>query len=231
MVKLKKTASELIAELNEDVSYNLKKRKQEEEMQKIKKLLSLDEQIIAHELKSIGLHINSIFDLVNSELSDTKAIPLLIELLQSKRIVQFRTIEGIIRALAVIEAKGLANKTLLELYINSNEEKETYRWAIGNTLNVIITDDDIEDIVKIVSNKENGVSRQMFVLALGKFKIDIVEKTLLSLLEDDQVQLHAIYALGKMKSKKAKPILEDYLKNAKGIVKKEAKKALSKINK
>jgi hypothetical protein len=76
--------------------------------------------------------------------------------------------------------------------------------AIGNVFTVIITNKDEDHIVDIVSNKNNGESRQMFVHALKAIKSVRVENTLIDLLNDSNVTGHAIYALGCMKSQKAK---------------------------
>jgi len=229
MAKIKKTAAELLAELHNDSTYKLMAEKKQEERKATQELLAKDEQIITNKLKDIGININSIYDLVNSQKPYTNAIPVLIELLEKGQLKQNQTIEGVIRALAVEDAKGIANKSLLELYFNSFEQNPPYRWAIGNTMEVIMTDDDIEEIIKIVSTPENGISRQMFVSALGKIKSEKSEQVLISLLEDEQVRIHAIDALGKMKSYRAKLKISEIANSSKGSLKKEAIKALKKI--
>lgn len=135
------------------------------------------------------------------------------------------------RALAVKEAQGKASKVLLDEFKRISKDNSLLLWTIGNTMEVIITDEDIEEIIEIVSNPENGTSRQMFVSALGKTKSERAEEILIGLLEDEQVKLHVIDALGKMKSERARSKIEEYTKNAKGVIKKEATKALKKINK
>ncbi len=75
------------------------------------------------------------------------------------------------------------------------------------------------------------MSRQMFVLALGKTKKhkSESEKLLLELTFDNQVPLHAIIALGKLKSTKSIERLTELTTDKNKTIKKEAIKALKKI--
>jgi HEAT repeat protein len=54
---------------------------------------------------------------------------------------------------------------------------------------------------------------------------------LIDLLDDDEVVGHAIIALGKLKSKKAYPAIERFATHPKAWIRKEAKKALARIEK
>ena len=193
-------------------------------------MIAEESQKVKKALVDVGIEINDIYDLVNSSKPYPKAVPVLIDLLE-KEISHNGIKEGIIRALAVKEAKGKANKVLLELVKNTSRDNSMLLWTIGNTMEVIIMEEDISDIVEIVSNPDHGLARQMFISALGKIESIYAEEVLISLLDDKQVLLHVIDALGKMKSKKALPIIEGYANNAKGIIKKEAIKAAKRINK
>ena len=168
---------------------------------------------IKNELNKVGVAINDIYDLVNTKESYPKAIPVLIDLLR-KDIEPINIKEGIIRALAVKEAIGLASPILLEEYNKISKDKMMLRWAIGNTIYTTITEEDIERIKIIVRDKSNGISRQMFVLALGKVKAkEKVEDILIELLDDDEVCPHAIEALARLKSKKSKREVCEYFDN------------------
>ena len=48
------------------------------------------------------------------------------------------------------------------------------------------------------------MSRQMFALALGKVPSEKSENALIQVLDDDEIAPHALEALGKLKSKKAR---------------------------
>lgn len=104
------------------------------------------------------------------------------------------------------------------------------RWAIGNTVYITITEDDVERILPIVQDKENGMSRQMFVAALGKVTSGKAEDVLIKLLDDEEVAAQALEALGRMKSKKAREKILTLTSHPKAVIKKEAQKALKKLS-
>lgn len=142
-----------------------------------------EHQLLTNELAGIGINIVTIWDLVNSKSKYPKAIPILMKHLQLDYSDKVK--EGIIRALTVTEAKGLVVPLLLKEYIQLTKDKENLKWVIGNAVNVTITKSEVADIFPIILNKENGLSRQMFVAALGKFKTDNVKSVLLQLSNDD----------------------------------------------
>lgn len=185
-------------------------------------------EIIKSEFNKIGISINDIYDLVNTKEPYPEAIPVLLNLLKNG-IEHIGIKEGIIRALAVKEAVGIANTILFEEYDRTPKDKMLLKWAIGNTIYTTITEDCKEKIISIVKDKSNGMSRQMFVLALGKIKSTDVEDTLIELLDDVEVCPHALDALGRLKSSKAKGKILDLVNHSNKLIKKEALKAQKKI--
>ncbi|MEN5436541.1 HEAT repeat domain-containing protein [Sphingobacterium faecium] len=190
---------------------------------------SLREEVaeLVNDLNSIGIKINSVWDLVKTNERYPDAIPILLDHLQKD--YHERNIEGIIRALAVKEAKGKATPYLITMYHQIPKDNNSLRWAIGNTIDMTISQDDVKSILPIVQDKTNGTSRQMFVFALGKTKSAEVEDVLINLLNDDEVVAHALIALGKIKSQKAKDKIAILTDHPKPLVRKEAQKALKKI--
>lgn len=184
--------------------------------------------VIKDRLQKIGIFINDIYDLVNTKKPYPDAIPILLDSLK-QGIEDINLKEGVIRALAVKEAIGKANHILIAEYNEIPNDKTMLRWAIGNTIYTTITKNDIESILTIVQNKKNGISRQMFVAALGKLKSEKVESALIKLLDDDQVAPHALDALARLKSKKALIKINSLLTHQNALIKKEAQKALKKI--
>ena len=140
-------------------------------------------QGLIDELAVLDIKINSIWDLVNTKSKYPKAIPVLMKYLPLVSYV--RNKEGIVRALTVPEAKGLVVSLLVKEFLQLPNDKENLRWVIGNAVNVTITKSEVADIFPIVLNKENGLSRQMFVSALGKIKAENVKDVLLRLVNDD----------------------------------------------
>ena len=182
---------------------------------------------VQQELQSVGILINDIYDLVNTKEAYPEAIPVLIKLLSE--VSHDGVKEGIIRALAVKEAKGVAGHVLINEFKKTPNDKSLLKWAIGNTMEVVISDEDIDDVLEIITNKENGLSRQMFITALGKVKSKRVEQVLIDLLDDDEISPHVLEALGKLKSQSAKTKIKEMIDHKKPLIRKEAQKALKKI--
>ncbi|GHT84118.1 hypothetical protein FACS18947_1100 [Bacteroidia bacterium] len=166
----------------------------------------IDIDRIYKELENAGVNTAKYNSLLAISESYSKAIPVFVEFLKNEEFDSIRTKEMLVRALTVKEAKGIVNEVLFSEYNRYPEEGlfESYRWAIGNAFTVIITARDEDNIIDIVSNKSNGKSRQMFVYALKAIKSIRVENILIDLLNDSDVTGHAIYALGSIKSQRAK---------------------------
>jgi HEAT repeat protein len=69
----------------------------------------------------------------------------------------------------------------------------------------------------------------MIVFGLNRIRDPRAEDAAISLLDDEDVKLHAVITLGKMKSKKALPLLEPLPASRRAGITKEARKAIRKI--
>lgn len=70
----------------------------------------------------------------------------------------------------------------------------------------------------------------MLAVALGNMKTPTAVDLLIELLNDDEVAGHALMALGKLKAQKARSQIERFLGCSKPWVRKEASKALAKLD-
>lgn len=158
-------------------------------------------QGLIYELADIGIIVNSIWDLVNTKTKYPEAIPILMKYLPLVNYI--RNKEGIVRALSVKEAKGLILPLMIKEYMQLTKDKENLRWLIGNAVNATITKEEVELIFPIVLNKGNGLSRQMFVAALGKINTEKVREILKQLLNDEDkvISEEAQKALKKLEKK------------------------------
>jgi|SRR5580693_8127790 HEAT repeat protein len=86
-----------------------------------------------------------------------------------------------------------------------------------------------KQIVELCANPKYGMARRMLVLGLGRIRGSDAEEAAVELLNDEDVKLHAIGVLGKMKSKRALFDLERLLTDKRPAVRKEARKAIAKI--
>jgi hypothetical protein len=126
-------------------------------------------------LNSFGYNLNSVYDLVNTKESYPQLIPILIRYLNSN--FSKRTIEGIVRALTVKEARGIGlPMKLLDLYekVPLDTEYEGFRWAITNTIwfTVLKKDKEIAPrIKKIIENENDRIDKKRLIDTLKKLGV------------------------------------------------------------
>ena len=99
----------------------------------------------ARDMERVGLSASSPWDLVNMRESYPAAVPVLLKWLERADVdpadpdcLRFR--EGIVRSLAVQEARGIAGPALVREFHRPGVPA-AYRWAVGNTLEVVATDE------------------------------------------------------------------------------------------
>lgn len=210
-----------------------KKETSSKVLNEIHRIRKKENEFIVMELRNAGFKVSDLFDLINFRQIDFGYINLLLELLDSEKVTDPIIKDGIIRAVTVRKAKGIAEEKLLEYYqsLKTHKEKELIGWSVGNWFEYLYSDSYFDQIKKISTDKNNGMSRQMFVLALGKTKKykSESEKLLLELTFDNQVDLHATIALGKLKSTNSIERLTELTTDKNKTIKKEAIKALKKI--
>lgn len=131
---------------------------------------------LVKELQTIYSNVNSVWDLVNTKVKYPELIPILTKHLTKEYHPNIK--EGIVRALTVKEAKGIACRVIIDEYKKASKDNFYYAWSYGNTMKVIITKDYLNEIIEIVLNEENGDSRDMFIEAISKFKTKEVEETI-----------------------------------------------------
>jgi hypothetical protein len=191
-----------------------------------------EDQYVVAELNKAGVHIDGIYDLVNSRTVYPEAIPVLVSCLS---IVRDRVIkEGIVRAITVKEAKGKADKALIHEFRNippEASELQNLKWAIGNALSVVATDAVFDDLAGLVTTIEHGKAREMIVIALGKMKNPTAGEVLTRLLSDEELVGFVAKALAKLKYHPALPKLQSLLDHSKPWVKKELEKTIKKLSK
>lgn len=115
------------------------------------------------------------------------------------------------------------------------EEKKLFpayslAWAIGNALSIVSVEGFEKEVIQLALDSRYGQARQMIVLGLGRLRSWDAQEAAVELLNDEDVKLHAIIALGTMKSKRALFELERLLTDKRAVVRKEARKAITKIN-
>ena len=187
-----------------------------------------DHRRVVEALREVGVEVSSVYDLVRADRRYPSAIPVLLRFLSEN--LETNVKEGIVRALTVKEARGIAGKPLIKEF-QRIAGSSPLKWVIGNALEEAADDSVFEDIVRLVRDKSHGESRQMLVVALGNFTNPRATEALLRLLDDDEVAGHAIIALGRLRSKEARNRIERFLRHPVPWIRTEAKRALAKIDK
>ena len=183
---------------------------------------------ILFELSQVGLDVKWIEDLYNKRFDYRRAIPILLRWLP--RVENPAVKEAIVRALSVTWARHTEAPALLIEEFRTSNNDSGLKWAIGNALSVVADDDVVSDIVGLIKDKTHGKAREMLVVALGNMKTPDVKYFLIGLLEDEDLAGYAIMALGKLRAKEARHAIEHLITHPKSWVRREAKKALDKLD-
>jgi hypothetical protein len=181
------------------------------------------------DLSQVGLNVDWIEDLYNRRLDYQRAIPILLHWLPQVENPAVK--EAIVRALSVPWARNTKAAVLLVEEFRRAKSDFGLNWAIGNALSVVADDNVLSDIVGLIRDKTYGKAREMLVVALGNMKSPDVIYPLFELLEDEDLAGYAIMALGKLKYKEARPAIERFRIHPKSWIRREAKKALARIDK
>jgi HEAT repeat protein len=189
----------------------------------------VDDARIAGALRAEGIHVSSIFDLVNSP--DPRAIPVLLRFLDQDLDPWVK--EGLVRALSIKEARRLALLPMISEFKRPNLS-DSLRWSIGNAIEVLATEEVLGELVEIVRDKRYGRARQMVVLGIAKLKGARQDTNALDalchLLDEDEVRGHAIAALGRLRAPGVREKVAQFVAHPNAWIRREAKKALKRID-
>lgn len=185
-----------------------------------------DEGPILASLREVGYDVGSLAELRHSGVRYRKAIPILVGALSS--VSEKKTLMEVVRALSVPWAKPAAIGPLIELFRRVEDSTGLgVRWAVGNALDVTWNDDDFDALVDLARDRSYGRSRELIVLGLARSKRPEAGEVLVELLDDTDVNGHAVKALRKLKLPAARPGLERMLGDDRTWVRKEATRALA----
>lgn len=189
-------------------------------------LIRLNSEKLLKDLSDLGYVFENINQIKKIGPKDKVVIPVLLRHLQS--ITDEGDKEFLVRCLTV---KGYTEVVpiLLKEFWESNDG--LYKWAIGNSLNIIQDRGSLPELVKIARHMEHGDARQMVVLAIGKLGGQKEVPLLLELLQDMDVAGHAISAIGRLKDPTLIPYLEPLVSHDSTWIRNEAKKAIKKLEK
>src|SRR5207249_3281326 len=93
------TAAELMAQLRQDPEFCAREKLREEELERSNRLLRIEQTQLLSELREVGVVVDCVWDLVNTETEYPAAIPVLLRHLSNSYTLPVK--EGIARALTV----------------------------------------------------------------------------------------------------------------------------------
>ena len=167
-----------------------------------------EQQMVLRALRTTGLDISTLDELVNTAQPYPDAVPILLRFLPIVRHSNAK--EAIVRALAVKEARGVAAIPLIREFLNIPGEDMGLKWAIGNTLFVVADDSVFQELAELARDRSHGRSRERIVEALGNVKTPQAIDVLLEVLHDEDVNGQAIIALGKLRARRAIREIESF---------------------
>lgn len=147
-------ADELLAELERDPEWVARRDARENERQAAEQRAIDEQAMLLADLRRVGYRIRWIWDFVNTADSYDEAIPVLVDHL--RRPYSDGTREGIARALAVREARGVAGQAITAILCEDGLGPQL-RWALANTLTTIADRNDrkaIQDLIDIETDKD-----------------------------------------------------------------------------
>lgn len=186
---------------------------------------------VVMDLRDAGFEVDRIGNLAWKYQDYAAAVPVLLRWLP--RMQNRNTKMSIVAALGDPCAKPAAAPALMEAF-ESQQENDRYdfhlKWTMGQALSVVADDSFSDDIIRIVRDKGHGQARGGLVPALGNMKDPRAVDVLIELLDDQEVATDALGPLGKLKAAKARPKIERFLNDPDPWVRREAKRALAKID-
>jgi HEAT repeat protein len=228
------TAITFMNELNEDPDFIRRKEIRDAHFDSVRVQLERAEKPLVEALNDVvGISVKSVSDLVNTSLPYYQAVPVLVCHLKYQYPYPVR--EAIARALTVKDAGAAAYEALVREFKKQADSADAaqmaFKWALGNAISVVADKTDFDEVVELVRDKRNSMSRDMMVLRLPKLDPRGAVKVLIELLDDDKVAGHAAMALGELRAQEARAKIEGLTKHGEAWIRKEAKKALAKLNK
>jgi hypothetical protein len=167
------SAAELMSRLQSDPEWVRENAKREAEhkaaVEQRREELRPEQTPLLIELASVGIKVDSVWDLVNAKWSYPAAIPVLSAHLQRVHHPLLR--EGIVRALTVPEARGVAGRVILsELQRPNDQSPHSVRWVLANALTVVADETMANAIESLVANDDYADVRERLTTALRKLR-------------------------------------------------------------
>ena len=138
----RKTAKELVDELERDPIYRKRRAARDSATDKRAVEAVLDEAGLVRELGATGVHVDSVYDFVNDVITPLRAVPVLLRHLELPHIPAIR--EGLFRSLAYSHLRSSALDHLKAHFQATVEPGE--RWLVPNAIAAMATLKEVADL-------------------------------------------------------------------------------------
>lgn len=180
MRSIRKTAAELMAELNSDPDYKARMQAQEEARQKLLNDRAREAAPVLKALALSGIEMQSIWDLSDGGKSYPEAIPVLFEQLRLEYPDHVR--EAILRATPYARCRW---EELVDIFEhNTANLSPEIRYVAALALSCAVDDTVLDDVIRLVKDKRLGLDRVPLLLALKRSKSPKAKVLLLELRGD-----------------------------------------------
>lgn len=189
MARQTKSAEEFQKELSENADYQRRIAEKLERIAELKKVLETDQRELVEELRARGQEVDSVWDLVNTDNSYPDAIPVLLKHLQVEH--HPRTREGITRALATREARGVADQVLIDIFTSLPPSEDKYKWVLAFAISATATPETIDEVIKLVRDTQHsGEVRRELMQAIRTRNLNpsVIVAVLRDLEDDPELQ-------------------------------------------
>jgi hypothetical protein len=193
-MKKRTTAAQLMARLNADPDYVVRKKERDEVFRGQEEKHARAEAPLVQELRAAAITVDSVWDLVNSRNRYPLSIPILLDHLQRSYPDALR--DGMARALAVPEAR-YAWSLLVKLYREESEKRTKSGLAVA--LANIADDKVIDELISLARDPQHGVSRVLLLDALRRSRLPQARKALMEFGSDQLLQKEAQQILRRLK--------------------------------
>ena len=193
MTKAKKTkpetARELLQRIESDPEFIARRAAREGDIAERRARRRIEEEPVLAELRKVGLHIESMWDLVNTSQNYDVAVPVLLTHLQRGHPEEVR---GVIARALGVPAAASAWPLLVREYRNA--KAPVYRADFGVkhglavTLGIIATGDRVDELASFARDTANGPSRIYFLPKLRRSKRKAAQEALLDLADDPDLK-------------------------------------------
>lgn len=179
-------------------------KNREEEKKLVKELQDAGVSVVLDRIRGQEYkgHPRSIDDLVNTQAPYPKAIPILVNHLQLEYSEDIK--EGIVRALAVVEARDIATERLIEEFIKTKDADSNFKWIVGMAIAETTTPKTGARVAALALDNSHGRSRDQLPLGMLNADPDEAMSFLQEMLKDPVTKKNAEKAIKRLQKRRTK---------------------------